>query len=127
MAEAFGERASTDRSQLINRNRVRCWSFAAAARREEREYPSWIFERRATPAQRQRSSNPAGWILAGRWQRCSLITERQAMLFRRALPASRQNPAHPVPIYEMASSNFFRGKTLCCANPHLSLAQRKCA
>ena len=44
------------RTHLINREPVRCQRFVAAARREEGEYPRWIFERRATPPQRQRSA-----------------------------------------------------------------------
>jgi len=35
---------------------VHCWRFGAAARREEEEYPFWIFDRRATPLQWQRSA-----------------------------------------------------------------------
>src|SRR5207249_7156780 len=57
------------RTLLINRERVRCWRFGAAARREEGEYPLWIFDRRATPLQRQRSATlraklwrPAGGV-----------------------------------------------------------------
>ena len=41
------------RTHLINRQRARCSRFAAAARREEDPYPSWIFDRRATQPQRQ--------------------------------------------------------------------------
>jgi hypothetical protein len=37
--------------------------FGAAAPREEEEYPSWIFDRRVTPLQRQRSGSG----------RCSLV------------------------------------------------------
>src|SRR5436190_17801159 len=44
------------RTHLINREPVRCQRFVAAARRDEREYPRWIFDRRATPPQRQRSA-----------------------------------------------------------------------
>src|SRR5215471_17653799 len=47
-------RSEIIRNQLKNRGRARCWVFGAAARREEKEYPSWIFERRATLPQRQR-------------------------------------------------------------------------
>src|SRR6516162_1523055 len=42
------------RTHLINREWARCQRFHAAARREEGEYPSWIFDRRATRPQRQR-------------------------------------------------------------------------
>jgi hypothetical protein len=48
--------------------------------------------------------NPSGWSLLGGWQRCSSVTERPAMLPRRAWPAAQQAPAHPFPIYEMGSS-----------------------
>src|SRR5207248_2517827 len=40
---------SRTRTHLINREGVRCQRFEAAARREEGEYPWWIFDRRATP------------------------------------------------------------------------------
>src|SRR5438876_3805353 len=55
------------RTHLINRERVRCWRFGAAARREEGEYPLWIFDRRATPLQRQRSAalRAKPWRAAG--------------------------------------------------------------
>src|SRR6266850_5861596 len=55
------------RTHLINRERVRCQRFGAAARREEGEYPSWIFDRRATPPQRQRSATLRAklWRTAG--------------------------------------------------------------
>src|SRR6185503_10124614 len=33
---------------------MRCWRFGAATRREERGYPLWICERRATSAQRSK-------------------------------------------------------------------------
>src|SRR6266550_1004999 len=44
------------RTHLLNREPVRCQRFVAAARREEGEYPSWIFNRRATQPQRPRSA-----------------------------------------------------------------------
>src|SRR6266567_6390825 len=44
------------RTHLINRERVRCQRFGAVARREEEKYPSWIFDRRTTPPQWQRSA-----------------------------------------------------------------------
>ena len=44
------------RTHLINRERVRCQRFGPVARRKEEEYPSWIFDRRATPPQWQRSA-----------------------------------------------------------------------
>src|SRR5215469_3985993 len=63
-------------THLINRKRARCQRFGAAARREEGEYPLWIFDRRATQQQRQRSGNPGGCFQAGTWRRCSSVTER---------------------------------------------------
>src|SRR5437588_12497134 len=57
---------STEPTHLINRERVRCWRFGAAARREEGEYPSWIFDRRATRLQLQGSALRAKfWLAAG--------------------------------------------------------------
>ena len=64
------------RTDLINRKRVRCWRFGAAARREEGEYPLWICDRRATLLQRQRSATLPGYALVGAWRRCSSVTER---------------------------------------------------
>src|SRR5215472_1861399 len=54
-------------THLINRKRARCPRFGAAARREEGEYPVWIFDRRATPQQRQRSATRRAvfWRLPG--------------------------------------------------------------
>src|SRR5882672_4175652 len=43
-------------THLKNRGRVCGLRFGMAARREEREYPWWIFDRRATPPPRQRSA-----------------------------------------------------------------------
>ena len=80
------------RIQLLNRERVRCCRFGGAARREEREYSS-IFERRATPRQRQRfatlraTPGRAAGIVAPQSQNAS------AMLLRRALPAIRPGVA----------------------------------
>src|SRR5206468_10606491 len=75
------------RTRLINRERVRCWRIGAAARREEGEYPLWIFDRRATPLQRQRSATLRAklWRAAGGVAPQSQIAS--AMLLRRALPA----------------------------------------
>src|SRR5581483_11029476 len=64
------------KSSLINEERVRCPGFGLAARREEGEYPWWIFDRRATPPPGQRPSNPAGGFPAGVWRRCSSVTGR---------------------------------------------------
>src|SRR6266516_3989974 len=55
---------STEPTHLINGGTVRCWRFGAAARRQEGEYPSWIFDRRATPLRRQRSAT----LWAKLWQ-----------------------------------------------------------
>jgi len=49
---------------------------AVAARREEGEYPSWIFDRRATPLPLPKIGNPLGEDLAGEGRRCSSVTER---------------------------------------------------
>jgi hypothetical protein len=48
------------RTHLINRERVRCWRFDAAARREEEEYPSWIFDPTSNAAAVAKIRNPAG-------------------------------------------------------------------
>src|SRR5881409_3757508 len=95
------------RTHLINRERVRCQRFGAAARREEGEYPSWIFDRRATQPQRQRSAT----LRAKLWQAAGGVAPQSsrsggtsAMLLRRALPATRQGLAHSFPIYEMGSN-----------------------
>ena len=75
------------RTHLINREPVRCQRFAAAARREEGEYPRWIFDRRATPPQRQRSAT----LRAKRGRAAGGVAPQSqsasAMLLRRALPA----------------------------------------
>jgi hypothetical protein len=49
----------------MNRKRVRCWRFGAVARRAEGEYPSWIFDRRATPPQLQKIHQPSGLSSGG--------------------------------------------------------------
>src|SRR4030095_1956111 len=78
------------RTHLINRERVRCWRFDAAARREEEEYPSWIFDRRATPLQRQRSAT----LRAKLWRPAGGVAPQSqsalAMLLSRSLPATPQ-------------------------------------
>src|SRR6185503_4213763 len=66
---------SMTRTHLINRERVRCQRFATAARREEGAY----LHRSVTDEQRRSSGKdrqPFGLALAGRWQRCSSVTER---------------------------------------------------
>jgi hypothetical protein len=83
---------------------VRCPRFDAAARREEEEYPSWIFDRRATKPRRQRSAT----LRAKFWRAAGGVAPQLqnplAMLLRRALPSARQNLAHAFPIYEMGSN-----------------------
>src|SRR5205085_8528470 len=90
---------STEPTHLINRERVRCWRFGAAARREEGEYPLWIFDRRATPLQRQRSAT----LRAKPWWAAACVAPQSqsalAMLLRRAWPADHQSLAHSFPIY----------------------------
>jgi hypothetical protein len=91
-------------THLLNRERVRCWRFGAAARREEEEYPSWIFDRRASP----KAFGPAAPKIrnraAKRWQTAGCVAPQSqprklsGMLLRRALPAARQRLAHPFPI-----------------------------
>src|SRR5438552_16113275 len=75
-ARAVRQPPELPRTHLINRERVRCQRFGAAARREKEEYPSWIFDRRATLPQRQRSATLRAklWRTAG--LRCSSVTER---------------------------------------------------
>jgi hypothetical protein len=60
------------RSHLINRQRVRCKGFGAAARREEGEYPSWICDRRATKRRRQRPATRR----AGFWRPAGCVAPR---------------------------------------------------
>jgi hypothetical protein len=92
---------------------VRCWRFGAAARREKGEYPLWIFDRRATPLQWQRSAT----LRAKLWRAAGHVAPQSqsalAMLLRRALPAARQSLAHSFPIYEMGSST----KRDCLTDP----------
>ena len=93
------------RTHLLNREPVRCQRFVAAARREEGEYPRWIFDRRATPPQRQRSAT----LRAKLWPTSGCVAPQSqnasAMLLRRALRAARQSLAHRFPIYEMGFSS----------------------
>ena len=97
-------RAVSLRTHLINRERVRCQRFGAAARREEGEYPPWIFDRGATRRQRQRSAT----LWAKLWRTLGSVAPQSqnasAMLLRRALPDARQSLAHSFPVYEMGSN-----------------------
>src|SRR6185295_19877674 len=91
------------RTHLINRKGVRCKRFEGAARREEEEY----LHRSLTDEQRRSSLKdlqPCG-LSSGGPLAALLLGHRAlvAMLPRRALPAARQNSAHPLPIYEMGS------------------------
>ena len=92
-------------THLINRERVRCQRFGAAARREEGEYPPWICDRRATPSQWQRSAT----LRAKLWRAPGVVAPQSqsasAMLLRRALPVARQSLAHSFPIYERSSKS----------------------
>src|ERR1700757_1646449 len=83
------------RTHLINRQRARCSRFAAAARREEDPYPSWIFDRRATQPQRQSGATRRDdfWRAPG-----GVAPQSQgalAMLLRRALPGLSRLPNPP--------------------------------
>ena len=83
------------KSLIINEERVRCLGFGPAARREcfrtgTREYPWWIFDRRATPPPDQR---PATLRAAYRRASGGVAPQSQgpaAMLLRRALPDARR-------------------------------------
>ncbi len=117
-------------TQLINRERARCQRFGAAARREcfrtgspsaravlpdgqcfrtgTIEYPLWIFDRRATRQQRQRSATRRAVFWRAPGCVASQSQSHGAMLLRRALPATRQKTARPFPIYEMGSKKFLQ-------------------
>src|ERR1041385_505154 len=98
------------RTHLVNRKRARGQRFGAAARREEGEYPLWIFDRRATRPRREKSAT----LRAKLWRTASGVAPQSqnaaAMLLRRALPAAGQTLAHPFPIYEMGSSPLLVGE-----------------
>src|SRR5215472_5941842 len=87
-----------------NRERARCRRFGAAARRAEGEYPSWIFNRRATQQQRQRSATRRAVF----WRAPGGVAPRSesaaAIFLRRALPAARQKTARPFLILICAPS-----------------------
>ncbi len=104
------------RTHLTNRERARCQRFGAAARSKcfrtgspsgrAPEYPLRIFDRRATPQQRQRSATRRAVF----WRAPGCVApqsqSRVAMLLRRALPAARQKTARPFHICEMGSCLF---------------------
>src|SRR6266496_1038209 len=84
------------RTHLLNRERVRCLRFGTAARREEGEYPLWIFDRRASPKAFgpavAKIRNPAG-LSPGGPLAALLLSHRAplAMLLRRALLPTRRD------------------------------------
>jgi hypothetical protein len=98
------ERGNT-KSLLINEEGVRCLGFGPAARREEGEYPWWIFDRRATPPPGQRPATlPAGGFLAGVWRRCSSVipkafgTDHAPLPVRKHSRLARRPPESRAPI-----------------------------
>src|SRR5579862_9375684 len=93
-----------NKSPYQNSERARCPRFGAAARREEGEYPLWIFDRRATPQQRQRSATRRAVSCRAPVGVAPQSESALAILLRRALPAARQKTARPFPIYELGSS-----------------------
>ena len=113
------------RTHLINRERVRCWRFGAAARREEEEYPSWIFDRPATPLQPQ----GPGTLRAKLWRAAGGVAPQSqsalAMLPRRALPAAHQSLAHSFPIYEIGSSEICAPNLLTSCTSKWKASTRK--
>jgi len=70
--------------------------FGAAARREEGEYPLWIFDPTSNAAAASKIGNPKGCFLAGVWRRCSFVRERCGYLASSRL-ASRP-PENSAPI-----------------------------
>ena len=76
-----------------------------AARREEGEYPSWIFDRRATPSPRPKIAT----LWAKTWRAKGGVAPQSqntlAMLLRPAWPSARQTFAQPFPICEMGSQS----------------------
>src|SRR5262245_64901957 len=93
-------------THLINRKRARCQRFGDAARREEGEYPLWIFDRRATQQKRQRSATRRAVFWRAPGGVAPQSQSASAMLLRRALPAARQKTARPFPIYELGSKTI---------------------
>jgi len=69
-----------------------------------------------TDEQRRRSVKDRTTLRAEFWRAAGGIAPQSqsalAMLLRRALPAARQNSAHPVPIYEMGSRAIFPRRVL---------------
>src|SRR5215472_11016039 len=106
MLQYFTGSALDLKSPYQNEKRARCQRFGVAARREEGEYPLWIFDRRATQQQRQRSATRRAVF----WRADGGVAPRSesaaAILPRRALPAARQKTARPFPIYEMGSKKI---------------------
>src|SRR5690242_1320248 len=91
------------KSLYQNEERVRCRRFGGAARREEGEYPLWIFDRRATPQRRQRSGNPEGCFLAGAWRRCSSVRERCGYLPSSRLASRPPENSALIPHFDIGS------------------------
>jgi hypothetical protein len=89
-----------------NGKRARCPRFGAAARREEEEYPLWIFDRRATQQQPQRSGNPEGCFLAGAWRRCSSVRERCGYLPSSRLASRLPKNSAPISHSDLGSITF---------------------
>src|ERR1044071_7584513 len=69
---ALPEKEIGIRTHLKNRKGVRCKRFEPAARREEVEYPLWIFDRGATPQQLQRSAT----LRAEFWRAAGVVAPR---------------------------------------------------
>jgi hypothetical protein len=99
---------SAQRSYLINRNGCVAGDLALrqGARRENILHGSLSDEQRRCSAKDQATLRAEFWRAAG-----FVAPQSQsalAMLSRRALPAARQNSAHAIPIYEIASSHCAR-------------------
>jgi predicted nuclease of predicted toxin-antitoxin system len=94
------------RTHLINRNGcvARDMVLLQGARRENILYGSSTDEQRRSRAKDRATLRAEFWRAAGRVAPQS--QSAMAMLFRRALPAARQNSAHPVPIYEIGSTHL---------------------
>jgi hypothetical protein len=92
------------KSLFQNKERARCPRFGGAARREEGEYPLWIFDRGATQRQRQRSGNPEGCFLVGAWRRCSSVGERCGYPPSSRLASRPPENSAPIPHFVIGSS-----------------------